>query len=483
MNKTDRMRRTHPLSIFIFLYRFLFLLILPLLRGFLSALNGRLVEWFAAVWLDILFLLFLVLVSILKWAYFKYYMDKDCIELTYGIIFRHKLSIPMRYVSTLSALSSIWLRPFWIAKVRIDTAARSTRKADFFFYVRRSEARRILHLRDEPAQMREGAACRYRPVMWSLVLLSIFTSNTLPGVLMVATFVSHAGKLLGDELSLLLRHTFEETAHKIAFGLPPVAAAAALFLFIGWLAAFLMNLLQTKGLEITRTAHTLQIKGGVLLQKRYSLRCGDISFVDIRQSLFTRMLRLYSVYLNAIGFGKEQADIAAIIPFSVKSRVLSRLSLLLPEFVPAQRTIKPGRGAFIKFLLWPVIYCALIPAAAAYGMRLFPIWADIIRFAGFMFALPALWYFGVRLFDWLSSGVSKQQKYYTMRYSNGFYLHTVMVSWEKITVIDIRQSVLQRLSKKCDAVILTRAEGRRHHILRAFRLEDCLRMFGLQETD
>lgn len=483
MNQTERMRRTHPLSIFIFLYRFLFLLILPLLRGFLSTLHGRLAEWFAGVWLDILLLLFLIVLSTLKWAFFQYHMDKCHIKITYGILFRHTLSIPLRYVSTLSVLSSIWLRPFWIAKVRVDTAARGIRKADFSFYVRQSEARRILHLRNEPEQIRDGVACKYRPATWSLVLLSVFTSNSLPGILMVATFVSHAGKVLGNELSLLVRHTFEETARKIAFGLPPIAAAAALLLFIGWFAAFLMNLLQTRGLEIIRTEHTLKISGGVLMKKCYSLRCGDISFVDIRQSLLTRMLGLYSVYLNAIGFGKEQADIAAIIPFSVKSRVLNRLALLLPEFVPAQRTIRPGHNAFLKFLFWPAVYCVLIPTAAAYGMHLFPTLANIIQFVGAMIALPVLWYFGVRLLDMISSGVSKQDEFYTIRYSIGYYLHTVIVSWEKITVIDIRQNPFQRRSKKCDAAILTRAEGRKRHILRAFRLEDCLRMFGLQETD
>lgn len=483
MNKKKSMRRTHPLSILIFLYRFLFLLILPLLRGFLSALNGNLKEWFTGVWIDVLVLFALIVISTLKWALFQYYMDKDTIELTYGIIFRHKITLPMRSVTTLSSLSSIWLRPFWISKVRIDTAARGTRKADFSFYVRRSEAHRIMRLRQEPKQLQDSCVCRYRPPIWSIVLLSVFTSNTLPGIIMVATFVSQAGKLLGQELSMLLRHTFEETARKIAFGLPPIAAAAALFLFIGWFAAFLMNLLQTKGLEIVRTAHRLQVSGGVLTQKRYSLHVQDISFIDIRQSLITRTLRLFSVYLNAIGFGKEQQDIAAIIPFSIKSRVLSRLSLLLPEFIPTKRTIKPARGAFLKFLLLPAIVLVSIPIAAAYGMRLFPIWADIIRFVGFMAALPALWFFGVRLVDLLSSGASKQREYYTMRYSNGFYLHTVIVAWEKITVIDIRQSIFQRFSNKCDAVILTRAEGRRHHILRTLHLDDCLRMFELRETD
>lgn len=481
MNKKRPMYRTHPLSILIFLYRFLFLLILPLLRGFFTALSGNLQEWFSGVWIDVLLVIALVTISTLKWFFFKYYMDKSRIVLTYGIIIRQKIDLPMRTVSTLSTFSSFWLRPFFITKVRVDTAARGRRKADFSFYVRKSEAKKLLHCRYESKQLQNGSACRYRPGTWNLVLLSLFTSNTLPGILLVSTFVSQSGKLLGRELSDFLRHTFEETASKIAFGLPPIAAAAALFLFIGWFAAFLMNLLQTKNLEMIRTPHTLRISGGVWTKKRYSLYVHEISFVDIRQSLLTRILKLYSVYLDAIGFGKDQQDIAAIIPFSVKSRVLKRVALLLPEFILTKRTIRPAPQAYFKFLLIPSGVIAFIWAATLYCMRLFPVWAEIIRFVGLMAIIPACWFFGVRLFDMISSGASKQQDFFTVRYSSGFYLHSVIIPDNKITKVTIRQSILQRFSKKCDVILFTRAEGRRKHILRSFWLDECLRMFGLSQ--
>lgn len=471
--------RTHPFSIFLYLYRFLFLLIIPLLRSFFFALQGNLAQWFRGTWIDVLLVLVLFLISTLKWMNFKYHLDNYELYLTYGILFRRKMRIPMRHISTLSASSSLWLRPLRITKIRVDTAARGTRKADFSFYVRREEAKRILELRNEPLQNLAGVSHEYRPGIWSIVLLSLFTSNTFPGIVMVSTFVSQAGKLLGEELSILLRHTLEETARKIAFGLPPIAATAALFLFVGWFAAFLVNLLKTKDLLTVRTADTLRVSGGVLMHKRYSLRLSEISFVDLRQSLLTRLLRLYSVYLNAIGFGKEQADIAAIVPFSRKTRVLSRLALLLPEFVSSDRKLRPGRGAFLKFLLLPAVYCALIPFSAAFAIRLFPLWADVIRFAAFMAAAPASWYFGVRILDYLSSGLSKAESFFTVRYSSGFYLHTVIVPWRKITVVELRQSIFQRRSNKCDVSILTRAEGRKRHKLRAFYRNECLDLFGL----
>ena len=100
-----------------------------------------------------------------------------------------------------------------------------------------------------------------------------------------------------------------------------------------------------------------------------------------------------------------------------------------------------------------------------------------------MLCLPAFWFLGVRLLDFASSGVSCCENYYTLHYSKLYHLHTVVFSYDKISLINIRQSILQRGDDKCDLVISTRAEGHmRHHIrnldrsasLEIFRLPDFL---------
>lgn len=107
----------------------------------------------------------------------------------------------------------------------------------------------------------------------------------------------------------------------------------------------------------------------------------------------------------------------------------------------------------------------LIPAGTVVACWLLPKWTGLIGFAGFMLSLPALWFLGVRILDFLSSGVSRDGDCYTLRYSNRYYLHTVVFPFDKIALVNVRQSILQRGDRKCDLKVSTRAEGRfRHHI-------------------
>ena len=473
----------HPFSILTFLYRFLFLLIIPLARGFISALTGDIFSWVRGAWFDILIVALIIILAYQKWEHFQYHMDINGVYIATGIFFRSEFYIPQDRISTLSVIRPFWLRPFRIARIRIDTIAGDPRSPDAAFYVWSREADRISSLRAAPPAMdSDGAPAQDRPHLYELVLLSLLTSNSFIGIVFIATFFSHMGQILGEELSGILVTTFEELSRRIAFGLPPIFAGAALLLLCGWLVAFCISLLQVKNLFVCRSENTLHVSGGVLVQKEYSLRRDDVSFIDIRQSLTTRLLRLYSVYINAIGFAKDKkSDIAAVIPFSSKKRTQKRLALLLPEYRLSQRTLKPNGGAIFKFIIEPLWPCLLIPAGTIAACWLLPSWVEIIRFAGFMLCLPAFWFLGVRLLDFASSGVSCCENYYTLRYSKLYHLHTVVFSYDKISLINIRQSILQRGDDKCDLVISTRAEGHmRHHIrnldrsasLEIFRLPD-----------
>ncbi|WP_172439097.1 MULTISPECIES: PH domain-containing protein [Anaerotruncus] len=456
----------HPFSMLTFLYRFLFLLIIPLARGFLSALTGDLLSWISGAWMDILTVLLIFLLAWKKWDCFKYYMDECGVFYTSGIFFKRETFIPVDRICTCAVMRPFWLRPLKVARLRVDTIARGANKADVSFYVGEREAARILSLcRGVPEESADEVHAAYRPRISGVVFLSLFTSNSFLGIVFISTFISQAGQILGQELADLMLATFEELSRRVAFGLPPIAAGVAIALLVGWLAAFLLNLLQTKNLCTLRVGDSLHVSGGVLVEKEYFLRARDISFVDIRQSLLTRLLGRYSVFLNAIGFNKDKSDISAVIPFSSRGKTREHLSRLLPEYTVSERTLKPNLGAIFKFLIDPFWPCVLIPAGTVVACWLLPKWTGLIGFAGFMLSLPALWFLGVRILDFLSSGVSRDGDCYTLRYSNRYYLHTVVFPFDKIALVNVRQSILQRGDRKCDLKVSTRAEGRfRHHI-------------------
>lgn len=473
--------RAHPLSIAAYLYRFLYLLIIPVARGFISGLTGGLIAWLAGAWLDIVIVLLIVVLSVLKWRCFRYHFDINGVYYTTGIIFQQQAFIPMHRIAILSTMNPFWLRPMRVVKLRVDTIAKNPKKADVSLYLKAEEAARIMRLREQETLADDGVQCEYRPPIMGVVLLSLINSNSFIGIVLISTFISQSGQILGEQIPGLFISTFEEISRQLAGGLPPIAAGMAIFLLLGWLVAFLISLLQTKNLCTRRTADTLHVSGGVLVEKDYALRNQDISFVDIRQSMLTRLLGLYSVFLNAIGFGKERSDIAAIVPFSTRTNALKQLGRLLPECKLTQRVLKPNAGSIFKFIIDPFWPCVLVPASAVVAAWFLPDWFELIRFAGWMLSVPAFWFMGVRLLDFCSSGVSRVDEYFTLRYSSWYYLHTVIISYDKLSLINIRQSILQRGDNKCDFVVSTRAEGRRTHHLRNLDWDGCVELFEAED--
>lgn len=480
-------KRTHPLSMLIFFSRFLYLLLVPLARAFVALLSGGLIAWVQGAWLDLLILFLMTALSFQVWNHLRYTFDQTGLYYTNGIFIKTRTFIPIERICTLCTHTPILLRPLRMVNLRIDTLALHPKNPDLSFFVTSREANRILDLRRSLHKNPDLVTASYRPSTRDILGLCLFTSNSLLGILLISTFITQAGRLLGQDFSNLLVGFLEDIARglipvsqllTLVFRLPPLASLLALFLLCGWSIAFIMNLLNIKGLQVSRTKNTLYISGGIFTRKDYCLLVKDISFIDIRQSLLTRIIGLHSVYLNAIGFGKQQSDITAIVPFSSKRKCLGHLASLLPEYKAVPRQLKPNAGAIMKFIIEPLWPCLLIPALTFIAVALWPAWDGMLYFIGFMCSVPAYWFMGVRLLDFFSSGISCENDCYTLRYSNTFYLHTVVFNYDKIVLINIRQSILQRGDKKCDLVVSTRSEGRSKHHIRNLDWDDTAALFG-----
>ena len=65
----------HPVFILHSMGRYLYLLLIPLVRGFLSSLQGGITAWLSGAWFDILVVLFIVAIGVLVWHSVIYSYD------------------------------------------------------------------------------------------------------------------------------------------------------------------------------------------------------------------------------------------------------------------------------------------------------------------------------------------------------------------------------------------------------------------------
>ena len=476
-------KHPHPIYIVQSLSRYILLLLLPLARGAIAAFQGSVTQWLAGAWFDLSVLFLIFLLGFLRWLSITYTQQGDCLWVRKGLLIPSQTAIPLEKIITFSAVSPLVLRPLRAVELRADTPAGSFQKADFSLTVWAHQAKQLLEAgarEGDPLSQKPAAERTYQPGILAIAVLSVFTSNSLAGVLLSATFVNQLGQIAGTTLSSHLYGAFEHIIRILAFGVPPAAAAVAWLLFGGWLVAFISNLLRHLRFTVKSSPQFLKIYSGLFTTRQYQIRVSSIGYLDIRQSLGTKILGVASVFVHSIGYGKNREDLSVLIPASSVGTLPNRLALLLPSYQVSSRQLTPNLGALLRFLVEPLWVLGGLTAAVGLLLWLVPGLSQLIWWVGLMAAIPALWFLVIRIVDFATSGVSKKGSYYTLRYSSGFYLHTVVIPREKIAAIQLRQSVFQRRDRRCDLIVSSYAETLKLHRCKNLPVAQLALLFSLE---
>ena len=146
-----------------------------------------------------------------------------------GIWFQKTTAIPADRISVVASVRPFLLRPFGVCLIEADTPAGSRRRADFRLYLSAADTRALVHTHsdgdiDLPEQQ------QYRPRNASVLLLSLFTSNSLMGLILLAAALQNLGDIVGEDLShrLMTRLGANLFFRTIAGGAASALAAVAL---------------------------------------------------------------------------------------------------------------------------------------------------------------------------------------------------------------------------------------------------------------
>lgn len=473
----EKFEHAHPVTIFFNLGSVFYLIIIPVLRGFLSALQGGFTRWLSGAWADILVFLFMLGVAVTAWYCRRFRYDDKQIELRTGILNCRATFIPWDAVTTLTLVEPFFLRPIRALRFRADTLGGSFKNADFSIFLTQKQADMILKSRKRFSG--ESLDKIYHPTTGSIVALSLLSSNSFAGILFISAFVSQSGKLLGNEFSQVIIGTFEEAARNLAFGIPPAAAALAYILIAGWFISFFLTFIRYKDFSLTRNKNTLSINGGIFTHREYYIRYSDINFIDMRQSIFTKLLRLNSLYVSAVGYGKQKDDISCIVPTEREVKFKESCNKIFPHMPSSQRTFMPVKKGIMRFISPAVTAILGITAVMLLFSRIFPSWNPFIRFVGFMAFIPALFFLLIRIIDFRTGGLAFERGNYTLRYSSGWSLHTVVIPEDKVVRVELKQSLLQKFGGRCDLIISARAEGASLHRCRNLVMADMMTLFQI----
>ena len=472
-------KRCHPITILNNLLLVIYLVIIPVLRGFLSALRGDFVAWLGGAWIDILIFIGMVSFAVLRWYYTTWRCGETGVSLIIRFPYFSQCDLRWENVTALSVIEPFYLRLIGGCVLRAETLGGSHRNADISICLAAPHAREI-------AKTYRGATAllepdrSYRPSKASIAQMALLTSNSLIGILFIATVVSQSASLFGNYFSTRLLDTLEEATRALAFGIPPAAAAIGYVLLFGWLFGVVLLFLRYRNFSVSQIGDYLAVQGGAPSRRGYQVKVSGIAFVDVQQTIFSAAFQLSTLFISAVGYGKHSDDIACLFPTVKKETLQKHYDAFFPAFPPAKTQLRPEKDGKLRFLLAPIGCVGGILAVAVLAFRHFPQWGTFILFVALMALAPALLFLAVRRRDYHTGGIALQGGVLTMRYSGGVTFHTVVIPQEQVVGIEFYQNIFQRIAKKnCDLKIYTVAEDQIEHCCRSINREQAAEMLRI----
>ncbi len=454
--------RQHPLSIVHAFWKYIFLLIFPLLRS-LVLVRQSFVYWLSGVWFDLLFLFAIVLFGFFQWYFTTFKIQEKGLYFRKGIFFHSEQYIPYANLSSVGIDKPFYLRPFRIVRLKLETDAGKKNSPDAKMLLHRDVAEEIVSLATIYLTDTGTVTKSYKPRAGYIAILSLITSNTLTGVLFASTFITQTGKILGQSAEDQLVYYMTRIAQIVAYKLPPAAAILACVILGGWIIGFLINLINHLNFYTARKGGCLYARAGILVQREYHMAVDEINCLTLRQSFLTKILGFYSAMISCTGYGKDKNELAALLPAVDSQGLRQSLHLILPEIQPTARQYKPPTRTITRFLIPPCTTLLCTLAGFLLLHHFFPEFHELILYLGIMVHIPIFWWLFVKIVAFFHVGIGIRGDVYTFRSTFAYAIYTTVVHKNKIARVEVRQSLFQKMANCSDVIIYTYNETK--HLL------------------
>lgn len=463
----NRPHREHPAVLPLRLSLYVWLFLLPLIRGIhLLGVPQDIPNWLHSHLPDRLLSLLVVSTALTLWWHRTYKLSRRHLILRRGVLIQRTTRIPLSHITTLTVERPLWLRLTGGARVVADTDAGNHRMADLRLLIRRKQL---------PIFLPDRNRIHFHAAGGRILLLSVLSSDSLGGFLLLITVLRHGSILLGESLRRTVFNNLESAAEALAL-IPKTAAIMTLALATAWLAGTGRLLLRHLPFRVCRARDTLTVYTGLLTRRIHCCALGAINYLDRQQTLVAHLLGLSTGYISCTGYGKDRNTRAVLIPPCRRAKLRLEERLFLPTMAHHHLATHPAKGALWRYWRWPLILLAALPFAVWVGTMLFPHWHSLITYLALMASFPCLWLLAVRWVDRRTAGLGYKNGCFCLSYSRFLTLHRVTLPRHKVAMVLTRQSLWQKRQGLCTVKIYSHHEFRRPHPVKYLPLDEVLKL-------
>lgn len=469
------MYHEHPLRILRYSMRNIWLLIFPLLRG-LSILQmdaRRLYEWVKGAWLDIAIIGVIIVFGFVRWYYSRVSIDDKYITHYDGVFIKMRKTVPLSSISVATAERPMFFIPLRAMRFSCDTRAGIFKSTDLRILVSTRICEELMsHMPDVNVEKRVEDLPK--PTALSVLLFSAFFSSGFSGAIYIAMFFFKGGSIAQDIISLSLSRiteTTEKLTHRLLVRIPDAAVAFGTFLLAAWLLSFMINLLRYSRFKIIADKRCVNVKCGITNRREYRMRSSHINYTDLRQNLIMKLCGAVTVNVSCAGYGYDSQHLPVLMPIRREKDLGSGLEKMGIS-TKKRMDFRTGWRCFPSYLFLPIFAANTVFPLYYLFERLFPRFAELSYFFAVMLEIPLVWLVLVKTVAMLTSGISFHDGRIILRCAKWAAFHTVIADRSNIVKAELRQSLLQKPSKKCNVLIWFCGESSSCYMVRSLKLSE-----------
>ncbi len=435
MNK----HRVHPYTIFEYLSRFLFVIIIPLIQQVIF-LSYNITEIINTLSINILSVGVLIFLCILEYRANIYRAGQKYFYLKKGLFQKRIISLPYNRIQFINIQRSLIPSIFGAAKLSLDAATKDPTAPDISINLSKSALLKAA----KPLFPKKDLHYVYKADILKLIITAASWSNPATGLLLSVPFINNFGKVLSAELNKNLYETVNIGIKFLAIGLPPAAAWIAYIMLAGWVVAFSFMLLRYINFKVFKSKDNVLITRGLISRVTQIIDTQNINAILLKQTLIMKIFKLYTAYINVIGIGKEKGEQRMLIAASLKQDLKILLDELLSLNTKSTDGIKPPKKAFFSYIRTPLIYISTLLVVLFLLAIKFKMYIKIIIFISLFMFLLLIWWLIIRILGYKHAKLSISQESIFINGYKHLSLLSSIISLNKVQYIQITQNPLQR---------------------------------------
>ena len=415
------------------LYRYAFLLFVPVLQGILFAKDGRelLFTLYSA---DLAVLVLIISVAVIRYSRSELRLDGKVCDMRGGVVFKTSEKTILRKRVSLMFSEGIFIRLMGGCRLRIFGGS-----TYYAAYLRQKDKKDILNnlLPAKPDKIIASGIFRS-------LIMSLSFSNALTGLLAAVPVIRKASVVLGArQTALILEGASLQGLLKFT-GLPPVLSRVSSILFLCWIVGFSTEFFREYGLMLKIYESFFKVQKGLMTKTQAVFSKESVRALIFRQSL---IMFVFGFYSGEISLNIRPRRKIHILSAAKSTRCADLQDVFFKEKGKQIFYAQPPESALWGYTYLPILFLAI----SSLGLIIFSQNLIIKVVLGVFTGIFAVWFL-FRTVSLFRSSIAFCENFIEVRYFSGMNFTRTVFKRSEVIKTELSQSIFQRLSGRCNLI-------------------------------